>query len=469
MKKTLIIGAILKYSIILYMTTAVWSLLTAEGRISTAVSFFQKIEIERRTDPYTSTKYRHEKAFQRTLRRYRQFASLYCSEVSTAVPGLESTDVLGETCGTMVPQGICVTKDYMLITAYDNANAYCGTKRKEQVKPFQSVLYVLSNQNPEKRRLLTTIVLPDVNHVGGVAFDGKNVWIAKSTTKKCSLIPYDIIKDAANSGRESYKLAAYGQNVDCGVVASFLTFYQGKLWIGTYSNRASGTGRLRNYDIQEQHTPKGERYRLKLCEEIVIPEFANGVEFLELEDRVYMAVTTSKGRYFDSNIYFYRIFEDPFTGKNMYDQYNSCEFPPMAEELAYDGGNMYFLFESSATCYSAKAYLKCSYPVDRICALSAAELFWQNEELRYGNRGKEVGKDRMIAIFDDVYQERKYWKRRSFNTFLKKRMKKICADVVNQGIIISKQQVKDDRMKLTHFFMQAHISGRTMILSVLSG
>ena len=281
MKRTCIIGIILKYSIILYMTTAVWSLLIAEGRLNTAVFLFQKIEIEKQTAPYTSTKYRHEKAFQGTLRRYRQFASLYCSEVSTAVPGLESTNVLGEACDRMVPQGICVAGDYMLITAYDNLKAFSKTKGKKQANPYHSVLYVLSNDDPEKRRLLTTIVLPDVNHVGGVTFDGKNVWIAKSTTQKCSVIPYGVIKDAANSGKESYKLAAYGQNVDCGAVASFLTFRQGKLWIGTYSNRASGTGRLRNYDIQKEDTLKGERYRLKLCQEIVIPGFANGVEFLE--------------------------------------------------------------------------------------------------------------------------------------------------------------------------------------------
>lgn len=458
MKRTCIIGIILKYSIILYMTTAVWSLLIEEGRLNTAVFLFQKIEIEKQTAPYTSTKYRHEKAFQGTLRRYRQFASLYCSEVSTAVPGLESTNVLGEACDRMVPQGICVAGDYMLITAYDNLKAFSKTKGKKQANPYHSVLYVLSNDDPEKRRLLTTIVLPDVNHVGGVTFDGKNVWIAKSTTQKCSVIPYGVIKDAANSGKESYKLVAYGQNVDCGAVASFLTFRQGKLWIGTYSNRASGTGRLRNYDIQKEDTLKGERYRLKLCQEIVIPGFANGVEFLEQGNHSYMAVTTSKGRCFDSKIYLYRIFEDPFTQTSIYDLYKCYEFPPMAEELAYDGGKMYFLFESSATCYSAEAYLKCSYPVDRICALSAAELFWQNGESRYGNRTAAVRKNRMIAIYGDVYQERKYWKRRLDDAFFKKRTKKVCTDMANQGIMILTQQIKDDRLRFSHLslYRRAH-------------
>ena len=171
-----------------------------------------------------------------------------------------------------------------------------------------------------------------------------------------------------------------------------------------------------------------------------------------------MAVTTSKGRCFDSKIYLYRIFEDPFTRTSIYDLYKCYEFPPMAEELAYDGGKMYFLFESSATCYSAEAYLKCSYPVDRICALSAAELFWQNGESRYGNRTAAVRKNRMIAIYGDVYQERKYWKRRLDDAFFKKRTKKVCTDMANQGIMILTQRIKDDRLRFSHLslYRRAH-------------
>ena len=261
-------NVIFKCGVMLYMITAVWVLLLAEDRFHTAVSFFHKIEKETEEEGITSTKYRFEQKFQNTLRQYRQFASLYQPEVSTAIPGLEVTDVLGEPCSQMVPQGICVAGDYMLITAYDNGKSY---RKSKDYKVSRSVIYVLSNRNPGNRRLLTTIVLPDINHVGGVAFDGKNVWIAKSTTQKCSLVSYNVIRDAVNSGQSSYELKEYDQNVDCGCVASFLAYHRGKLWVGTYSNRISRKGTLRGFEIMKEETKEGSRYKLNKQEQVSIP------------------------------------------------------------------------------------------------------------------------------------------------------------------------------------------------------
>ncbi len=399
-------NVILKCGIMMYMITAVWSFLIAEDRFHAVVSFFHKVEKEADINRVTSTEYRYEKQFQNTLRRYRRFASLYQPEVSTAVPGLEVTDVLGDSCSQMVPQGICVAGEYMLITAYDNGEVF---RKENDYKASRSVLYVLSNQNPQKRRLLTTIVLPDINHVGGIAFDGRNVWIAKSTTNMCSVISYDVIKHAADLGLSSYDLTEYDQNVDCGCVASFLAFHRGKLWVGTYSNRISRKGTLRGFEILREETGEGSRYRLKKQEQISIPEYANGAAFLENGGKTYMAVTTSKGRYFDSRIYLYEIIQDQNTGKNLYYQYDSSRFPPMAEELVCDGENTYFLFESSATCYSTSIYQKCSYPIDRICGVSTLELFYQNDRAGYRSSAKKLPAVQMICVYDEMYQEKRYW------------------------------------------------------------
>lgn len=402
-------NVILKCGIILYMITTVWGFLIAENRLHAVVSFFHKTEKEEDIDRFTSTKYRYEKKFENTLSRYRQFASLYQPNISTAVPGLEITDVLGESCSQMVPQGICIAGEYMLVTAYDNGKAYGRSHGENGYKVSKSVVYVLSNQNPENRELLTTIVLPDINHVGGVAFDGRNVWIAKSTTKKCSIISYDVIKYAASLGQSSYELAEYDQNVDCGCVASFLTFHEGKLWVGTYSNKISRKGTLRKFEIVKEDTEEGRQYKLNKQEQVSIPEYANGAAFLEVAGKTCMAVSTSKGRYFDSKIYFYDILQDPNTGKNIYYQYNSCKFPPMAEEMVCDGETVYFLFESSATCYSKPVYLKCSYPVDRICGMSTLELFCENYGAVYQNGAAKLPVIQMMCIYDEIYQERKFW------------------------------------------------------------
>lgn len=384
---------LIKINVLFYMTAAAWCLLTA-GRFHAARSFYKNMEME--SEPaLTSTDFRYEKKFQDTVSHYRSFGNLYQAEYSTAVPGLESTDILGKSCSQMVPQGICVAGDYMLVTAYDSGD-FSGNNTGRKLNP--SVLYVLSNQDPRHRKLLTTIILPDINHVGGAAFDGKNIWIAKSTDRQCSVISYERIQAAVDSGKSSYELLEYDQNVPCGVIASFVTWHDNKLWVGTYTNRISGKGWLRSFQVTKENTGQEPGYTLKKQEEVVIPGFANGAAFMELGGKTYLAVTTSRGRYFDSRIYFYEVHKDSYTGKNVYYSYYSCNFPPMAEELVCDGASTYFLFESSATCYSTSVYQKCSYPVDRICAVSTWKLFRQNQgaALQMGQSGWMVSAGKLL-------------------------------------------------------------------------
>lgn len=359
----------------------------------------------------TSTRYRYKKRFQETLLHYQNFASLYEPDFSTAVPGLEYTDILGESCNQMVPQGICIAGEYMLVTAYDNIGLYDKKKGGKNHKVNHSVIYILSNQNPQNRKLLTTIILPDINHVGGITFDGKNVWIAKSTDRQCSVISYNVIKDAAKSGKSSYKLERYDQNVPCGVVASFVTWHKGMLWVGTYSNCIKEKGNLRSYKVQKKETEQKEVFTLQKQDEIIIPNYANGAAFMEVEGKTYLAVSTSKGRYFDSKIYFYELLKDCLTEKNLYYNYNILKFPPMAEELVCHKGNMYFLFESSATCYSTLGYQRCNYPVDRICAVSTKKLLRKNQEGLYQKADFRKKELQRLVVLGDMYQEKKYWKK----------------------------------------------------------
>ena len=137
----------------------------------------------------TSIQFRYPEAFQKTLSRYPVFAKLYCEEDSPAVPGLAYTELEEYGCNQMVPQGICIAGEYMLISAYDNGPR-AGLIRDESYVPQNSVIYILSCGRGE---FLTTLILPDVNHVGGLAFDGSRVWIAKSSTGTVSVISYERI------------------------------------------------------------------------------------------------------------------------------------------------------------------------------------------------------------------------------------------------------------------------------------
>lgn len=320
----------------------------------------------------TSTKFRYRDGFKKTLGRYQGFQKLYKEKFSTAIPGLEYALIDDFVCGQMVPQGICLAGDFMLVTAYDNTRKYMqDTGKRTQYQEKCSVIYVLSNEKPKQRELLTTIVLPDVNHVGGIAFDGNTVWIAKSTTKKLSAIDYRIIWQAAFSGKQSYKLENYTVTVDCGVTASFLTYADSKLWVGTYQNLTTNKGGLRCFDIIREN----QQTKLALEYSCQIPAYANGVAIAEISGRHYMAIVSSQGRYVDSKIYLYEMIRDKITNRKLLLYLDAYRFPPMAEEVAYDGKNLYFLFESSATCYSTLTVRKCSYVVDRICAVPAEKLF----------------------------------------------------------------------------------------------
>ncbi|MCI9137398.1 MAG: hypothetical protein HFH48_07520 [Lachnospiraceae bacterium] len=371
---------IFKYSIVSYLILAAWGLLSERGSSPAAFNLSENMEKYGKTRPYTSVDFRYENQFRSTLNRYRSFQNLYQPDYSTPVPGLENTDVLGENCSQMVPQGICIAGDYMLVTAYDNGMFY-GKKTKQKVpKISRSVLYVLSNQNPENRKFLTAVILPDINHVGGAAFDGERVWIAKSTTRQCSVISYDTIERAVNSGESSYELLAYDGNVSCGMTASFVTWHEGKLWVGTYVKGLLKKGELRGFRVVRKEREGREILTLEQQEEILIPGFANGAAFLKAEGKTYLAVVSSMGRYFDSEIYLYEICKDVCSGKNLYRRHDSVSFPPMAEELVWEGTYTYFLFESSATCYSTLSYQKCSYPVDRICAVSTQQLLTRGKD-----------------------------------------------------------------------------------------
>lgn len=334
------------------------------GRTAHAVSRFFRLSLGAEDGGEATTiQYRYPKEFQKTLQKYRIFAMLYREEASRAIPGLAFTDLGESVCSQMVPQGICIAGDYMLISAYDNG-ANVSFRKNTGYVPQNSVIYVLSYREGCPGEFLTTLVLPDVNHVGGLAFDGRRIWIAKSSTKTLSAISYEVVKEAAGCGQESVLLPRYEATVSCGVRASFVSFYDQRLWVGTYNSLLQGKSSLTAFSIIEGQEPK-----LVMEAAWKIPSCAQGITFLERGERVYMAVSASCGRFLTSTLYLYEMEGADQTEPTLA---GSISLPPMSEELISDGSHVYVLFESGATCFSTGAYRKCPYPVDRICALDSS-------------------------------------------------------------------------------------------------
>lgn len=347
-------------SFICAMVLTAWAVVAAFGgqeAYRAVFSHLDEIAEQLVDDGGTSTDYRYQERFENTLQRYPDFGALYVEEASTAIPGLAYTRLGDSYSCQMVPQGICFAGDYMLISAYDN-----GTDG--EVLP--SVLYVLSNVVGE-RRFLTTLVLPDANHVGGIAFDGTYVWIAKSTTGYLSGISYDLIQVAVETGEECFVVPDYSVQVKVGGTASFVTYDRDRLWVGTHAGKGE-KGALSGYRL---NWSDGNVLAVKE-QEMELPSFAQGVAFVNDGGQDYMVVSSSYGRYRNSKIYLYEM-QDTANG-SLVGKPRQMLFPPMAEEVAGDGAHLYFLFESAATCYSAATNSKCAYPVDRVCAIDAGRL-----------------------------------------------------------------------------------------------
>lgn len=350
----------MEYSVIIRigMVVTAWLFWAAVcSQIGHAVFRFPVLPIDgRATELMTSIDYRYQNLFDGTLNRYRQFDNMYLDEFSTAIPGLSYTSLTDSASRHMVPQGVCFAGDYMLITAYDS------TKKEN------SVVYVLSNQDKTNRTFLTTLVLPDQNHVGGIAFDGEYIWVAKSLSGYISALPYELVEEAVASESFSFPVEAYAWNLYCGVPASFVSYYDERLWVGTYRSPSDGMGALQSYRLNQE----GSDISLQWESTIQIPSCAQGAAFLEEDDQTYLLLTTSRGRHSDSNVYLYEMYETE--AEPLLIERGSYIFPPMAEELVTDGTYTYVLFESAATCYSTSMYNKCLYPVDRVSALSNRQL-----------------------------------------------------------------------------------------------
>lgn len=69
-----------------------------------------------------------------------------------------------------------------MITAYDAKEAH------------NSVVYVLSHAGGNRGEYLATLVLPNRNHAGGIAFDGSLIWIAQSSDKTLKGFSYETLQ-----------------------------------------------------------------------------------------------------------------------------------------------------------------------------------------------------------------------------------------------------------------------------------
>ncbi|MCR5485739.1 MAG: hypothetical protein K6F09_09120 [Clostridiales bacterium] len=275
-------------------------------------------------------------------KKYSWFTERYLPESSYIIPGLTSTEVEGQNCTQMVPQGICFAGDYVLISAYDYE------------KKIKSVIYVMDRAG----KFLTLLTIDDkeiaFTHNGALAFDGNYVWmLGKPGDSVVCAIPYIQVVAAVYSGLASCPVSVFPLKTE--KKASFILCRDGLLWVGTFAQ--TGDNYLTSYTYDPELPILLTKYST-----IVLPDRVQGAEFYDRENGdVILAVSRSLSRStlydsYISEIDLYNMSSSVFSNiasptVSLPKRERRIDMPPMIEDLAVDGGNLYVVFESAAYEY----------------------------------------------------------------------------------------------------------------------
>lgn len=260
-----------------------------------------------------------------------------------------------ETTPTMVPQGLVIAEDYLIISAYS----------KE--KTFQSVLFLLDKNSGEH---LKTVVLPGTPHVGGLAYDSthQNLWITTESENNLSQISALSLKqiqedDFEHAKKEIHYLA---QTLISDVKsASFMTYDNEELWIGDFTKKHEGN--LISYYLDEQgfldFSKKGTNQKLKnrraKDESFDTEKKLQGIAFYQ-ENILFSQSFGDKNAHL---LFFKNDIQQPQFDFDSDDLLQSIEFPAYLEQIFVEEDRLYAIFESSAQAYRSKPN---SFPINHI-------------------------------------------------------------------------------------------------------
>lgn len=244
------------------------------------------------------------------------------------MPGLYGADLPAK-CADMVVQGFTKAGSVFAVSAYDKTGE------------GNSILYLM-NQNGS---LLKIVDLQFKAHTGGIAYDeGHDLLWVTGPEGKVYGISWQGVLDDTYHGEILVEFDAQLRNHNDSKVASFLTYFEGKLFVGSWVNGAEG--RLRRYDLTDAFNPEFEA-------EMVIPQRIQGITFKR------------DGLTGECNMWLSQGYEteDAHLLKYSYDEQISAYTEPLeshvipegAEQVQMSARGMYILFESAARPYRATA------------------------------------------------------------------------------------------------------------------
>ena len=244
------------------------------------------------------------------------------------------------------PQGICLTDEFLMVTSYSGEYGKLGK------------LKVFDKNNGE---LLLTFELDEKSHLGGIAFDGANVWICNSSKMALERLEYDFIKKMVRFHKgEIIDIRSLVEVYRVKNIPSCVTFHEGTLWVATHSVWTNSV--MYGYQFEKNHN------KLQALVSVRVPPKVQGIAFSEAGE---LYLSTSYGRKKNSYI---KKYNSIYSMINDINNYEECmELPPCSEGIAYEKKKLYVLFESAGTKYleGTDGKGKSREPLDKILVIQS--------------------------------------------------------------------------------------------------
>jgi hypothetical protein len=271
------------------------------------------------------------------------------------IPGISNTNLGEGTTSRMVPQGICVAGQFVLISAYNFA------------KPQKySCIYVL---NKNTREYITTLVLNIKSHVGALTYGGGNdgnIYIADSNhfdpetmgSKKVKIaiddakyrvwkLPVSEVVKAVKTKEDSVKVKLTDY-LGVSVRPSFLCSYKGTLFVGDINNREGGSGK----SFMQGYSMKTGEINVQ---RIDLDSSTQGVAITEYKGKLYLLSSRSFGRNYPSILTIRRIYHNRIIGwVPSFFTVREIALPNMSEDVDVHGDHVLINFESASKKYQKR-------------------------------------------------------------------------------------------------------------------
>ena len=292
---------------------------------------------------------------------------------SYVIPGLKSSVTLEDWndntagpshCTSLTPQGVALTEDYLLISAY------CHTGR------HHSVIQVVDR---DTHTFVKTVVLFDMSHVGSLTYDSDHdfIWVCCHDDDR----GYAYVRGFSLSDMESYDFSSglpitFTKNypIKSQKRASFMTYDAGALYIGYFSTDMNGKFTVQRFDMTDDGDlllyPNIDKADASEPDSVAMPtmkEVINGGMQGYARNEHTTVILRSYGSNNPSKILLFDQQQDDIGMKDLTNA-NAREtgiLPPMAEEAAMEGDDLFICFESAAYAYRARK----TDHIDRIIVL----------------------------------------------------------------------------------------------------